>query len=43
MENANSAMSLIREFTSTTPFQVTEVADAFIKLKALGWNLLNRH
>jgi len=36
MANASSAMRTIREFTATTPFQVTEVADAFIKLKALG-------
>jgi len=35
-EGAASAMSLIQNFASSTPFQITELTDAFIKLKALG-------
>ncbi len=34
--NANKAMKQIQAFTSSTPFQVEEVTQAFIKLKALG-------
>jgi len=34
--NAAAAMRKIQDFASTTPFQVTEVTQAFIKLKALG-------
>jgi len=35
-ENAESAFNLISEFSKRTPFQLKEVADAFIKLKSLG-------
>ena len=35
-ENAAGAMRKIQKFTSETPFQVSEVTNAFIKLKALG-------
>ena len=35
-ENAKTAFSFIQEFASTTPFQLEEVTEAFIKLKALG-------
>ena len=35
-EKAATAMSMIRDFTTETPFQVQEVTNAFIKLKALG-------
>lgn len=35
-EKATQAMEGIREFAKNTPFQVSEIADAFIKLKALG-------
>lgn len=33
---ANAAFDKIKQFTSETPFQVNEVADAFIKLAAYG-------
>ena len=35
-EKAAAAMAGIREFAKETPFQVREITDAFIKLKALG-------
>ncbi len=35
-DNAAVAFGFIQEFASTTPFQLEEVTDAFIKLKALG-------
>lgn len=35
-EKATAAMAGIREFAKNTPFQVSEITDAFIKLKALG-------
>ncbi len=35
-EKANIAFGFIQEFAATTPFQLEEVTDAFIKLKALG-------
>ncbi len=35
-KNAADAMGLIQKFTAQTPFQVSEVTSAFIKLKALG-------
>ena len=35
-DKAASAMAGIREFAKDTPFQVREITDAFIKLKALG-------
>lgn len=35
-KNASDAMQQIQKFTSETPFQVAEVTQAFIKLKALG-------
>jgi hypothetical protein len=35
-EGAVAAMDLIRDFAKETPFQVSEITDAFIKLKALG-------
>lgn len=35
-ENAALAFERIQEFAATTPFALKEVADAFIKLKALG-------
>jgi hypothetical protein len=35
-EDANRAFLGIKEFAATTPFQVSQVADAFIKLKNLG-------
>ena len=35
-ENAAGAFDLIQRFAATTPFSVQEVADAFIKLTALG-------
>ena len=35
-KNASNAMQMIQKFTSETPFQVSEVTSAFIKLKALG-------
>lgn len=34
--NAAQALDFIKQFTSTTPFQLNQVADAFIKLQALG-------
>jgi len=34
--NADKAFEFIQNFASTTPFQLQEVAQAFIKLKALG-------
>ena len=37
-KNANIAFSFIQNFASKTPFQLEEVTDAFIKLKALGLN-----
>lgn len=36
VEGAQSAMSSIKKFASETPFSVEEVANAFVKLKALG-------
>lgn len=35
-DKASVAFGFIQEFASTTPFQLEEVTDAFIKLKALG-------
>jgi hypothetical protein len=35
-DNAAVAFGFIQEFAATTPFQLEEVTDAFIKLKALG-------
>lgn len=35
-KGATDAMRKIQDFASTTPFQVSEVTQAFIKLKALG-------
>jgi len=35
-EKASLAFGFIQEFAATTPFQLEEVTDAFIKLKALG-------
>ena len=35
-EKASLAMQGITDFATTTPFQVEEITDAFIKLKALG-------
>jgi len=35
-KNAEQAMAGIREFATETPFQVREITDSFIKLKALG-------
>ena len=35
-EKATMAMAGITEFAKNTPFQVSEITDAFIKLKALG-------
>lgn len=35
-ENANTAFAFIQDFASTTPFALSEVSDAFIKLKGLG-------
>lgn len=35
-ENAANAMAGIQKFAKETPFQVSEIADAFIKLTALG-------
>jgi hypothetical protein len=35
-KNAEAAFKLIENFAKTTPFQLSEVADAFIKLKSLG-------
>ena len=35
-EKAGIAFGFIQEFAATTPFQLEEVTDAFIKLKALG-------
>lgn len=35
-EKANMAMDGIRQFAQDTPFQVSEITQAFIKLKALG-------
>lgn len=35
-EKAGVAFSFIQDFAATTPFQLEEVTDAFIKLKALG-------
>jgi hypothetical protein len=35
-EKATQAMAGITEFAKNTPFQVSEITDAFIKLKALG-------
>lgn len=35
-ENAAIAFEFIEKFAATTPFQLEEVVDAFIKLKALG-------
>jgi phage tail tape-measure protein len=35
-ESAKAAMDMIRKFASETPYQLTEVTDAFIKLKAMG-------
>lgn len=35
-EGAANAMQLIQGFASETPFQITELTDAFIKLQALG-------
>ncbi len=35
-EKASVAFGFIQEFAATTPFQLEEVTDAFIKLKALG-------
>ena len=35
-EGASKAMAGIKNFAQQTPFQVTEITDAFIKLKALG-------
>ena len=35
-ENASVAFGFIQNFAATTPFQLEEVTDAFIKLKALG-------
>ena len=35
-EKAQMAMAGITEFAKNTPFQVSEITDAFIKLKALG-------
>lgn len=35
-ENADRAFSQIREFAATTPFDLQQVANAFVKLKALG-------
>lgn len=35
-EKAGVAFGFIQEFAATTPFQLEEVTDAFIKLKALG-------
>lgn len=37
-EKAGIAFGFIQEFAATTPFQLEEVTDAFIKLKALGLN-----
>ena len=36
VDKAALAMEKITKFTSTTPFQINEVAEAFIKLKSLG-------
>lgn len=36
MEKASTAMDGIKTFATETPFQVREITDAFIKLKALG-------
>jgi hypothetical protein len=35
-ENASVAFGFIQQFAATTPFQLEEVTDSFIKLKALG-------
>ena len=35
-EAAEQALSFIREFAATTPFQVQEITDAFVKLKNRG-------
>ncbi len=35
-ENASSAMGMIRQFSIDTPFQVSQVTEAFIRLKSLG-------
>lgn len=35
-DKASAAFSFIQDFAATTPFQLEEVTDAFIKLKALG-------
>ena len=35
-EKASAAFGFVQEFASKTPFQLEEVTDAFIKLKALG-------
>ena len=35
-ENARSAFDWIQKFAATTPYQLNEVTDAFIKMKALG-------
>lgn len=37
-EKAGVAFGFIQNFAATTPFQLEEVTDAFIKLKALGLN-----
>lgn len=35
-KNAEAAFGFIKEFTATTPFQLEQVAEGFIKLNALG-------
>lgn len=35
-DNASTAFGFIQDFAATTPFQLEEVTEAFIKLKALG-------
>ncbi|MDX2350407.1 MAG: tape measure protein [Porticoccus sp.] len=37
-ESAASSLNLIKKFAATTPFQLEEVTDSFIKLVALGLN-----
>ena len=37
-ELSNKAFDQIKEFSSTTPFQLNEVSNAFVKLKNLGLN-----
>lgn len=40
-ENGQEAFDWIREFTRTTPFQMEQVTDAFVKAKAFGLDPMN--